>query len=140
MIPRPIQQLLVSRSLQIPRLQFIRLQSPLSSAYLDYLRFCTGETLSLTKDFDQTPPKFKIIEDWPTPTNLAELRSFVGIIQYYRISVPNISRLDAPLTVLAKEDTPVIWSKGCDIAFAQLKKLATSTSSWRCRTLNYRFR
>ena len=42
----------------------------------------------------------KIIRDWPEPTNLTELKSFLGKINYYRKSIKNSSKLAAPLTNL----------------------------------------
>ena len=30
------------------------------------------------------PDKVRVIEDWPEPANAAELRSFLGLAQYFR--------------------------------------------------------
>ena len=78
------------------------------------------------KGLSPDPAKIKIINDWPVPTNLAQLRSFIGIVQYCRRFVPNIARLVAPLTMLTKKDTPFVWSDDCTSAFVRLKELVTS--------------
>ena len=85
------------------------------------------------------PAKIKIIEDWPVPTNLSQLRSFIGIVQYCRRFVPNIARLVSPLTVLTQKDKPFIWSPECQTAFVQLKKLVVSAPTLAMPNLNLPF-
>jgi hypothetical protein len=37
------------------------------------------------------PEKTKIVESWPVPTNVTELRSFMGFCGYYRKFIQNSS-------------------------------------------------
>ena len=37
--------------------------------------------------------KLKIINEWPIPTNLHELRSFIGMCSYYRCFIEKFSML-----------------------------------------------
>jgi hypothetical protein len=39
------------------------------------------------------PEKTKIVESWSVPTNVKELRSFMGFCGYYRKFIQNFSRL-----------------------------------------------
>ena len=65
--------------------------------------------------------KFQAIQDWEAPTKVTELRSFLGLANYYRRSVSGYSAKVAPLTELLKKNKPWVWSKECQGAFKGLK-------------------
>jgi len=48
--------------------------------------------------------------NWPTPTNVSELRSFMGLLQYYDSFIPHFADVAFPLTELFKKDSPGIGS------------------------------
>lgn len=56
------------------------------------------------------PEKIKSIEEWPTPTNLKGVQSFLGLANYNRKFIKDYSRIAKPLTELTKKDTPFIWN------------------------------
>ncbi|GBG65501.1 hypothetical protein CBR_g51095 [Chara braunii] len=66
--------------------------------------------------------KIAMIRDWPTPCTLTELRSFLGLANYYRKFVRNFSTIAAPLRRLLKKET--IWKrdKDCTSAMKKLKQ------------------
>ena len=43
------------------------------------------------------PVKVKGLMDWPTPTNLKELRSFLGFGNYYKDFIADYSKITCPL-------------------------------------------
>ena len=43
------------------------------------------------------PKKIQVIKDWPTPRNLTELRSFLGLANFYRRFVFGFLHLSWPL-------------------------------------------
>jgi len=49
------------------------------------------------------PEKTKLIVDWPTPTDLKQLRGFLGLSGYYRRFVEGYVRIAAPLNDLMKK-------------------------------------
>ena len=63
------------------------------------------------------PKKVAIVQDWPVPTGVALLRSFLGLANYFRKFVQGWSALVAPLQRLTKKDKEFVWSAECDQAF-----------------------
>ena len=49
------------------------------------------------------PEKVRAITDWPTPENLREVRSFVGLCYYYRRFVEGFAKISAPLHAMTKK-------------------------------------
>ncbi|GBG71471.1 hypothetical protein CBR_g8888 [Chara braunii] len=67
-------------------------------------------------------PKIAAIQNWPQPTTVRDVRSFLGLASYYRKFVKNFSAIAAPLTDLTKKDTHFLWTSDCQQAFTRLKE------------------
>ena len=72
------------------------------------------------------PIKVKAIEEWPVPTDLHSLRSFLGFGNYYKDFMKDYSKLTHPLHDLTKKGTPWHWGDSQCIAFETLKGKFTS--------------
>jgi hypothetical protein len=72
------------------------------------------------------PIKVKGITDWPTPTNLSELRSFLGFGNYYKDFIPDYSRITRPLHDLTKKGVQWHWDDSEQHMFQLLKEIFTS--------------
>ena len=72
------------------------------------------------------PRKIEVIQKWPAPINVSEVRSFVGFASYYRKYVSNFSEMAAPLHALTRKDAKFAWSPQCHQSFEALKKALTS--------------
>ena len=46
------------------------------------------------------PEKIKAVTEWPQPTTVTEVRSFLGFVSYYRRFIPNFSKVAKPLNKL----------------------------------------
>ena len=49
------------------------------------------------------PKKVEAVSNWPRPTNVTEIRSFLGMAGYYRRFVKDFSRISALLTRLIRK-------------------------------------
>ena len=73
------------------------------------------------KGIEPDPDKLAAISDWPVPSNLTELRAFVGLASYYRRHVEGFSDIAKPLSELTKKNQPFIWGPEQQTAFETLK-------------------
>ena len=73
------------------------------------------------------PSKVQAIVEWPVPSSVKELRSFLGLAGYYRKFVRHFGIISRPLTTLLKKGCLFIWTSEHDTAFATLKS-ALSTA------------
>ncbi len=64
---------------------------------------------------------------WPTPTNVTEVRQFLGFCSYYRRFVKNFSMIAKPLTDLTKKESALEWTDKCQDAFEELKAALTGS-------------
>ena len=67
-----------------------------------------------------------MVQEFPTLTNLKELRSFLGLANYYRRFVKGFSYIANPLNALTKKNAPFVWTVTCADAFDKLKRALVS--------------
>lgn len=72
------------------------------------------------------PAKVEAITEAPTPTNVKELCSFLGLINYYRKFSPNLASHLEPLNALLRKGAKWKWSDSCSQAFSTAKEFLTS--------------
>nr|CAD1823079.1 unnamed protein product [Ananas comosus var. bracteatus] len=65
--------------------------------------------------------KIRDIKEWRAPTRVTELRSFLGLVNYYRRFIGSYSRRAGPLTDLLRKDRTWRWFDECQKAFDDLK-------------------
>jgi len=70
--------------------------------------------------------KIQAMLNWLRPTNISELRGFLGLTGYYRKFLRNYGVLARPLTILLRKGQ-FCWNDEVETAFADLKKAMTST-------------
>uniref|UniRef100_A0A5S6R1V4 RNA-directed DNA polymerase n=1 Tax=Trichuris muris TaxID=70415 RepID=A0A5S6R1V4_TRIMR len=89
-----------------------------------------GHSLS-TAGIRPDPRLTERIRDYPTPTCLHELQSFLGLASYYRRFIRRFAEIAAPLHRLTRKETAFAWSQEADLAFRQLRQALTSESVLR---------
>ena len=67
--------------------------------------------------------KINAIKTWPKPTNLQQVRSFLGLASFYCRFVKDFSTIASPLHALSKKYAPFVWGPS---------KIPLSTSSRTC--------
>lgn len=72
------------------------------------------------------PDKIAAMKSWPQPTNLQQLRGFLGLTGYYRRFVKGYDTISKPLTDMLRKDS-FVWSADVVQDFSLLKN-ATITA------------
>ena len=60
--------------------------------------------------------------EWATPRNVEEVRSFMGLVGYYRMFITNFSRIAYPITSLQRQGKRFEWIEECAENFEKLKQ------------------
>jgi hypothetical protein len=63
--------------------------------------------------------------EWPTPKDVSDIRSFMGLAGYYRRFIKGFSKIGCPITVLHKKGVKFTWTSECEEIFQELKYLLT---------------
>jgi hypothetical protein len=72
------------------------------------------------------PEKVRAIEDLPPPKDVTAIKSFLGMVGYYRSHIHDFGTLAAPLQNLTKGKVPYNWSFECEDSWLRLKVALTS--------------
>ena len=67
------------------------------------------------------PKKIEVVDEWKTPRNVTEVRSFLGLAGYYRRFVKGFSMTEAPITRLLQKNVKFEWSEKCQRSSDKLK-------------------
>ena len=71
------------------------------------------------------PSKVQAIADYPAPTNLAELRTFLGMVQYLAKFCQHLSTVSQPLRQLEKKEVEWCWQQPQEESFNKIKELVS---------------
>ncbi|CAF4434375.1 unnamed protein product [Rotaria magnacalcarata] len=66
------------------------------------------------------------ITNFPKPTTVKNVRSFLGIVNFYRLHIPNCSIIQKPLSALTGKNKILVWNDDAEKAFLKLKQLLVS--------------
>ncbi|KAA0042137.1 DNA/RNA polymerases superfamily protein [Cucumis melo var. makuwa] len=80
------------------------------------------QTLLSAKGVSVDPQKVEAVVNWERPTSATEVRSFLGLVGYYRRFIEDFSQLALPLTALTRKNVKFEWSDKCEQSFQELKK------------------
>ncbi|XP_069145554.1 uncharacterized protein [Solanum lycopersicum] len=72
------------------------------------------------------PKKIEAVKNYPRPLTPTDIRSFLGLANYYRRFVEGFSTIVAPLTALTKKKAMFESCETCEKSFRELKDLLTS--------------
>ena len=72
--------------------------------------------------------KVEAVQQAPTPRNVSELKSYLGLLTYYSKFLPHLPSVLSPLYKLLRQDKPWKWTSKQKAAFQKSKQLLTSSS------------
>ncbi len=91
-----------------------------SLEYLGHIITCEG--------IKPNPNKIEAVLNFMKPHDITSTKSFLGLINYYRKFIKNISELSLPLNRLTKKSIRWQWNDEAEYAFQTLKHILTSDS------------
>ena len=88
---------------------------------LEYL----GHMIS-NQGVEPTTQKIEAIRNWPTPKTPKHIKSFLGLVGFYRKFIEGYARIASPMTNLLRKNVKFDWSLQCQTSFDSLKDQMTS--------------
>ena len=70
--------------------------------------------------------KIEAIMNWPTPRNVTDVRSFMGLARYYKRFIEGFSKVAHSINYLQKKGIKFEWTPRCEEIFQRLKNVLTS--------------
>ena len=61
--------------------------------------------------------KIKAIRGWSAPRNVTDVKSFMGLVGYYRRFIKGFSNIASPITSLQKNGVKFEWTPKCEESF-----------------------
>ena len=96
---------------------------------VDFLGF-----ILLPGEIAMDPTKLSRIAEWPTPTKVKDVQSFLGFTNYYRRFIGDYSNIARLLIDLTKKNQEWRWTPSCQKAFDSLKEDSQSNPSYHFLT------
>ncbi|PIO65501.1 hypothetical protein TELCIR_12825 [Teladorsagia circumcincta] len=72
------------------------------------------------------PKKIEVIKQMPSPKDLPQLRSLLGLLSHYGSFVKEMRSLRAPLDALLAKNAKFKWTRTCEECFNRAKEILTS--------------
>ena len=72
------------------------------------------------------PENVDKVKNFPRPSNAKQVRSFLGMANFYRKFVKDYAKIASPLTALLKKNQQFYWTSDCQNAFENLKDRLTT--------------
>ena len=109
----------VEKVLQQLKQAGLRLKCTFATTEIQYL----GHTLT---PVEVKPNDLKItaVQDFPRPQNVKQVKSFLGLANFYRRHILRMAAISRPLTDLTrKNSTEFVWAEECEDAYKEIKRL-----------------
>ena len=85
------------------------------------------------------PEKIAVVQNWPQPHNVKQLRQFLGFASYYRKFIHQFAQIATPLYQLIEKSKSWHWSTNCENCFSPLKTHLISSPVQTYPNFNFQF-
>lgn len=104
------------------RLRKVNLKlNPLKCEFLKRQVLYLGHIIS-SKGILPDPNKVSVINNYPRPTSVDDVKRFVAFANYYRKFIRNFAHIVIPLNKLCRKNIAFEWTKECESSFIRLKE------------------
>ena len=66
------------------------------------------------------------VKEVEAPSNVSQLRSFLGMVNYYNMYLPKLATVTEPLHQLLRKNVSWVWSDECQVSFDKVKEMLCS--------------
>ncbi|XP_022883139.1 uncharacterized protein LOC111399887 [Olea europaea var. sylvestris] len=80
----------------------------------------------IAQAIDVDPAKVEVVTNWPRPTSVGKVHSFLGLAGYYRRFIEGFSKIAGPMTQLTRKGVKFQWTEKCEKCFQELKQRLVS--------------
>jgi hypothetical protein len=80
----------------------------------------------IAEGIEVDPSKVEEVSKWKEPSNVSEVRSFLGMAGYYRRFIKGFSSIARPMIDLLNKDNKFVWTPKCEESFQIIKKKLTT--------------
>jgi hypothetical protein len=74
------------------------------------------------------PSKVQDVLSWNAPMSVGDIRSFLGLVGYYRRFIEGFLKISMHMTELLEKDKKFEWTSTCEASFQELKKQQPTAS------------
>lgn len=85
------------------------------------------------------PKKTEAVDKYPVPQTSRDIKSFLGLVGYYRKFIKDFSKIAQPLNDLLKKDVPFEWTQKQENSFQTLKSKLTTAPLLQYPNFNEEF-
>jgi hypothetical protein len=78
------------------------------------------------EEIEVDPSKVEAVSKWKQPSNVSEVRSFLGMAGYYHRFIKGFSSIARPMIEILKKDNKFVWTPKCEESFQIIKKKLTT--------------
>ena len=71
--------------------------------------------------------KIEAVQNWPRPTFPTDIKTFLGLVGYYKRFVEGFLSIFSPLTMLTQKIAKFQCYEACEKSFQELKEKLTTT-------------
>jgi hypothetical protein len=108
------------------RLRAHQLYAKLSKCELWLEKIAFLVHILIAEGIEVDPSKVEAVSKWKQPSNVSEVRIFLGMAGYYRRFIKGFSSIARPMTEILKKDNKFVWTPKCEESFQIIKKKLTT--------------